>query len=70
MLVSPEENGLLARIERQLGQRLPRQHVEDFDYGAVNRERPTGLPVGKPKSNGGKVFEGTKKKAYRGQGRR
>ena len=78
VLVSPEENGLLARIERQLGQRLPRQHVEDFDYGATPRERPSGLPVNKPRQQGGgrphqeggKVFAGAKKKAYRGQGRR
>ncbi len=34
VFVSPEENGLLARIERQLEQRLPRQHLEDFDYQA------------------------------------
>lgn len=70
VLVSPEENGLLARIERQLGQRLPRQHVVDFDYGAVQRERPA-VPANKPRiPNSGRVFTGPKKKSYRGQGRR
>ena len=66
VLVSPEENGLLARIERQLGQRIPRQHVDDFDYGAVARERPVAKPAGKS----GRIATVTKKKSYRGQGRR
>jgi ATP-dependent RNA helicase RhlE len=70
VLVSPEENGLLARIERQLGQRLPRQHVVDFDYGAVQRERPAVATGKKPRSNSGRIFTDTKKKTYRGQGRR
>jgi hypothetical protein len=35
VLMSPEEGPVLARIERQLGRRLPRRHVEDFDYGAA-----------------------------------
>lgn len=72
VLVSPEEHGLLARIERQIGQRLPRQHVEDFDYGAVNRERPNDKSGKKarPDSGGRGRFSDTKKKAYRGQGRR
>jgi len=69
LLVSPEENGLLARIERQLAQRLPRQHVEDFDYNAGKS------PVAKDK----RAYQGehkapepakSKKKAYRGQGKR
>ena len=76
VLVSPEENGLLARIERQLGQRLPRQTLPDFDYG------PTGAPRGNgmlPRSHGHvqekpqqpqKELVGVKKKPYRGQGRR
>jgi ATP-dependent RNA helicase RhlE len=35
VLVSPEETDLLARIERQLGQRISRQRLADFDYGAA-----------------------------------
>ena len=65
VLVSPEENGLLARIERQLGERLPRQHVENFDY--QHGKAPSGN--GKPKHND-KAMQGAKKKQYRGQGRR
>jgi ATP-dependent RNA helicase RhlE len=65
VLVSPEENGLLARIERQLGERLPRQHVEDFDYQVGK----AALGLGKPK-NKDKAMQGVKKKQYRGQGRR
>ena len=32
VLVSPDEEGSLARIERQVGQRLPRVTLPDFDY--------------------------------------
>jgi ATP-dependent RNA helicase RhlE len=35
VLVSPEEGGLLARIERRLGRRLPRLRLADFDYAAA-----------------------------------
>jgi ATP-dependent RNA helicase RhlE len=34
VLVTPEEGGRLARIERHLGHRIPRQHLSDFDYHA------------------------------------
>jgi ATP-dependent RNA helicase RhlE len=61
VLVSPEEAGLLARIERQLGQRLPRRHLSDFDYNvppeAKPARRPGKLPV-------------PPRKPSRGQGRR
>ena len=32
ILVSPDEEGSLSRIERQVGQRLPRVTLPDFDY--------------------------------------
>jgi superfamily II DNA/RNA helicase len=35
ILVSPEESGQLARIERHLGRRIPRHHLPDFDYQAT-----------------------------------
>jgi ATP-dependent RNA helicase RhlE len=35
ILVAREEEGALARIERQVGQRLPRITLPDFDYRAV-----------------------------------
>jgi ATP-dependent RNA helicase RhlE len=43
VLVSPAEEKSLARIERQIGQRLPRVTLPDFDY-SPNSARP-----GKPK---------------------
>ena len=60
VLVSPEEGGLLARIERQLGQRLPRRHLSDFDYN-VRPETTSGRRLGKPTAP---------RKPTRGQGRR
>ena len=38
VLVSPPEEGSLSQIERQIGQRLPRVTLPDFDY----RQAPTG----------------------------
>ncbi|CAN5225789.1 DEAD/DEAH box helicase [soil metagenome] len=42
IMVSPEEEGSLSRIERQIGTRLPRITLPDFDYrqatGATHRE--------------------------------
>jgi ATP-dependent RNA helicase RhlE len=35
VLVSPEENNLLARIEKQLGHSIPRRRLNDFDYTAA-----------------------------------
>jgi len=71
VLVSPEENGLLTRIERRLRERLPRQHVEDFDYHA--KQQPASAEFGaseKPKPKGQFSKTTIKKKSYRGQGRR
>jgi ATP-dependent RNA helicase RhlE len=42
VFLSPEEAPILARIERQLGRRLPRRHLDDFDYGAA---QPPKKPV-------------------------
>ncbi|MFO0928024.1 MAG: DEAD/DEAH box helicase, partial [Gemmataceae bacterium] len=33
VLVSPEENALLAKIERKLGRPIPKRRLPDFDYG-------------------------------------
>ena len=41
VLVAPEEEGALARIERQLGLRLPRVTLPDFDYRQAP-PKPTG----------------------------
>jgi ATP-dependent RNA helicase RhlE len=46
VLVSPEEGGRLARIERHLGERIPREHLTDFDYGA-GPSRAEMVPDGK-----------------------
>lgn len=58
VLVSPEENSLLARIERQLGHRLPRRHLEDFDYAAKDQPRSSPAP------------QARRKKPYQGHGQR
>ena len=39
VLVSPPEEKLLAQIERQVGQRLPRVVLPDFDYNQANTDR-------------------------------
>jgi ATP-dependent RNA helicase RhlE len=39
VLVAPSEEKLLARIERQIGERLPRVTLPDFDYAAVTPGR-------------------------------
>jgi ATP-dependent RNA helicase RhlE len=39
VLVSPAEEKSLARIERQIGQRLPRVTLPDFDYGQTTGAR-------------------------------
>jgi ATP-dependent RNA helicase RhlE len=43
VLVSPAEEKSLARIERQIGQRLPRVTLPDFDYSQAAPDR-----AGKP----------------------
>src|SRR5262245_37184094 len=40
VLVAPAEEKLLNQIERQIGQRLPRVTLPDFDYSARAPERP------------------------------
>jgi ATP-dependent RNA helicase RhlE len=48
ILVSPDEEGSLARIERQVGQRLPRVTLPDFDYKlAVPKPAAVGHPRGR-----------------------
>src|SRR5262249_35154598 len=58
VFVPPEETPLLGRIERQLGRRLPRTHLEDFDYTAESppvkgprhpRPRQPAFPQGRRK---------------------
>jgi len=66
VLVSPEENDLLARIERQLGQRFPRRKLTDFDYGASVAPASTGKPRREPAA----ARPAARSKPARGQGRR
>ena len=63
VLVAPEEQALLTRIERQLGQRMQRQHLEDFDYS-------TPASHAKPRHDLQPSFASRKRKPSRGQGRR
>jgi ATP-dependent RNA helicase RhlE len=65
VLVSPEENGQLARIERQLGRRIPRKNVEGFDYAA-----PAPQPSGGKHRRQPAAVGGGGRKPSRGQGRR
>jgi len=60
---APEETAQLARIERHLGQRIPRLSLPDFDYGAVSatQKRHGGARPG---------FNATRRKPSRGQGGR
>jgi ATP-dependent RNA helicase RhlE len=52
VLVSPAEERALADIERQIGERLPRVTLPDFDYGPAPLARPalpaTKAPAGRP----------------------
>ena len=59
VLVSPDEEKSLARIERQIGQRLPRVTLPEFDYSQAGMEKPSrpgrrsgGQSRGKPRSDG------------------
>jgi ATP-dependent RNA helicase RhlE len=47
ILVSREEEGALARIERQVGQRLPRITLPDFDYLQAPPHAPAGPSAGR-----------------------
>jgi ATP-dependent RNA helicase RhlE len=51
VLVAPSEEANLAAIERQIGQRLPRVTLPDFDYKQVPPSRP-GHPGQKPRGPG------------------
>jgi ATP-dependent RNA helicase RhlE len=63
VLVSPEEQGLLSRIERQMGKQIPRKHLQDFDYKGP-------AVIHKKEHKPEMAFAGRKKKPSRGQGRR
>ena len=52
ILVAREEEGALARIERQVGVRLPRITLPDFDYTAVAPPKAPGDRDDKPRGGG------------------
>jgi ATP-dependent RNA helicase RhlE len=56
VLVSPAEEKSLVRIERQIGQRLPRVTLPDFDYSpaAPARSEKPGRGGGHPARRGGR----------------
>lgn len=65
ILVSPGEEKSLVRIERQIGQRLPRITLPDFDYSAPGprtsdrpAHRPHGQSGGRPAKAGGRPAQG------------
>jgi ATP-dependent RNA helicase RhlE len=53
ILVSPAEEKSLAQIERQVGERLPRVVLPDFDYQQRGSDRPA-RPQRQPRRQGGK----------------
>src|SRR5207248_5879636 len=65
VLVSPAEEKNLVRIERQIGQRLPRVTLPDFDYAQAaparsdrSRQRPHGGGHRGPRTGGGGTGDG------------
>ncbi len=61
VLVSPAEEKSLTLIERQIGQRLPRVTLPDFDYAAAQRDRaggPDQRPRGQHSSSGARSAHG------------
>ncbi len=69
VLVAPEEERTLQRIERQLGLKIKRERLADFDYGAPAPKTAmppkSRRPVGAGAAAGPSTF-----KPYRRQGRR
>jgi ATP-dependent RNA helicase RhlE len=74
VLVSPDEERTLARIERQLGKRIARRRLPDFDYNVKPERAASGgkqrRPAPVPASSHGHFARGGKHKFSRGQGRR
>ncbi len=62
ILVSREEEGSLSRIERQVGQRLPRITLPDFDYNTVAPPRAPGESRPRP------PMRAPARPAHRGEG--
>src|SRR5262249_19001999 len=53
ILVSPAEEGSLAQIERQIGQRLPRVTLPDFDYRQPPEAKKKHAPPNHPSNKQG-----------------
>ncbi|HEX3316326.1 MAG TPA: DEAD/DEAH box helicase [Gemmataceae bacterium] len=76
VLVSPPEEGCLSQIERQIGQRLPRVTLPDFDYRQAPAPREPREQRGRHGSSSGRSRSGSglperqPPKPNRGQGRR
>src|SRR5262245_48641847 len=66
VLVSPAEEKSLAGIERQIGQRLPRVTLPDFDYKQIvpDRGQPSRPPRQRGRSAGGKPRQGQPKRGH------
>src|ERR1700761_4788592 len=71
VLVSPPEERSLSDIERQIGQRLPRVTVPDFDYNRAppQRDPRAGRGQGRSRPTEG-ILDRQPRKPNRGQGRR
>ena len=66
VLVSPAEEKSLTDIERQIGQRLPRVTLPDFDYAQPGPPRPSGGSGGRP--SGGRPSSGRPSGSGAGRG--
>jgi ATP-dependent RNA helicase RhlE len=67
VLVSPAEENSLARIERQIGQRLPRVQLPDFDY-SMRAPDSAGRPGHGPRGQRPSKWTQTKPKSPRSDG--
>lgn len=70
VLVSPAEERLLVRIERQIGQRLPRVTLPDFDYQQASRAPADDRSRGDRGRRGGNGQQGSRGESHgRGESR-
>jgi ATP-dependent RNA helicase RhlE len=63
VLVSPEEQGALSWIERQVGLRLPRVTLPDFDYSQADPLKPAAAGLARHSGKAPKAGRGPKGKA-------
>ena len=68
LLVAPPEEKLLAKIERQIGQRLPRVTLPDFDYAQAAPARAAAETGGRGNGSSAKGSQGARRPKTGGGG--